>query len=74
MQTIPDDARATSPTPTTTTTKRGWKFWYTLIIITLTVIAMRDDMAGTLYAIPFNWLLYFIPTWLVVQLVRAFRK
>lgn len=67
----------TNPNADTAPTKApgiDWRIWYTLAIIGISFAAGRGSFPEVLYLIVINWLLWFIPVWLVVRLVRRIRR
>lgn len=51
-----------------------WRIWYTIIIVGLSVAAIRGAFPEMLYLIVGNWLLWFIPALLIVRATRSRRK
>lgn len=52
----------------------GWRTWYTIFIIVMTMLAFNHDPLSSIFVIPINWLIYYLPAWAVVATVRHFRK
>lgn len=53
----------------------GWRTWYTIVIFGLTAVVMLPERPfELLYAAPINWLIYYLPVWGVVSIVRYLRK
>jgi hypothetical protein len=52
----------------------GWRWWYTIAVIGVAVLLWRDDLSALVILIPLTWGVFFIPTWIIISIVRRFRK
>jgi hypothetical protein len=71
----PEAATTPTITPTFKPTKVTWLFWYGFIILGLSALALQDQPPlYILLGIPLNFLIFFVPVWLITKLVRWMRR